>query len=184
MVARAADAVPNTTLYNLRDGAGQTQQDLADAINRLGQARGQAYAVTANQVSRWELGVTFPSAAYRQLLAEHFGVSLQELGLTRPRVAPHPAPARFDEGEVFAIHTDVADTTTSRVQENQAEWREVRRRLNVYRVPLAREAARLYDAPFRAGRVERHGAPRVRPRDGAGDGPRRWLGDGELHGER
>lgn len=149
MVSRAADAIPNTTLYNLRDGAGETQQDVAEALNNLGRKRGRAMGVTANQVSRWERGITFPSAFSRQLLAEHFKVSLQELGLTRPRAVSRPAP---DESEVFAIHTNIADTAAAeRVYEDQAEWRELRRRLNVFRVPLARQAARLYGEEFQVG---------------------------------
>jgi hypothetical protein len=38
-----------------------------------------------------------------------------------------------------------------RVARSQAEWREVRRRLNAHRVPLARAAAGLYDADSRIG---------------------------------
>jgi transcriptional regulator with XRE-family HTH domain len=145
VVARAADAVPNTVLYNLRDAAGETQQDVADALNELGRKRGAS--VTANQVSRWERGITFPSALYRKLLAEHFGVSLQELGFTRPRATPRHHTGIG--GEAFAIHTDVLDPlTTPRVTASQAEWREVRRRLNAHRAPLAREAARLYGEQF------------------------------------
>src|SRR3954462_14911423 len=107
VVSRAADAVPNTVLYNLRDRAGETQQDVADALNERGKDRGAS--VTSNQVSRWERGVTFPSAVYRKLLAEHFGVSLQELGLTRPRAVPRPRFANREGEEIFAIDADVLE---------------------------------------------------------------------------
>jgi len=60
MVAKAHEAHPNVTLYNLRDAAGESQQDLADALNALAIARGEAAAVTANQVSRWERGTVRP----------------------------------------------------------------------------------------------------------------------------
>ncbi|MFB9448161.1 transcriptional regulator [Dactylosporangium vinaceum] len=137
-------------LYNLRDNAGETQQDVADALNELGAVHGRRLAITANQLSRWERGVVFPSAFYRKLLAEHFGVSVAELGLTRPKVTA--APARTEESDAFAIRTDTeGPEMPRRVAESQQQWRTTRRALNAHRVALAREAARLYDAELRVG---------------------------------
>jgi transcriptional regulator with XRE-family HTH domain len=82
------DPVPNVVLCNLRDRLAQSQEDVADALNALGAARGEATAVAGNHISRWERGIVFPSPLYRQLLAEHFQVSVTDLGLTRPKTAP------------------------------------------------------------------------------------------------
>jgi transcriptional regulator with XRE-family HTH domain len=161
LVSSAKDAVPNVTLYNLRDAAGQTQQDVADALNRLGVRRGKRIAIDANQVSRWERGVTYPSALYRQLLAEHFGVSLEQLGFTRPRIAPERRPGkRGGIPNVLSIYDANSQPVTGpRVEQSEAEWREVRRRLNTRRVPLAREAARLYGADAQVGSTGLIAAP-------------------------
>jgi transcriptional regulator with XRE-family HTH domain len=147
--ARAKDANPNLALYNLRDAAGETQQDVADGLNRLGTGRGKRLAVTANQVSRWERGITFPSALYRQLLAEHFGVSVQDLGLTRQRVTPQQRDSPESDSGGFAIYQDLE--SHPHAEKSQEEWRAVRRKLNTHRVQLAREAACLYDAEQRVG---------------------------------
>jgi hypothetical protein len=36
----------------------------------------------------WERGIVFPSPLYRQLIAEHFQVSVTDLGLARPKTTP------------------------------------------------------------------------------------------------
>jgi transcriptional regulator with XRE-family HTH domain len=160
LVSNAKDAVPNVILYNLRDAAGQTQQDVADALNCLGARKGKRIAIDANQVSRWERGVTYPSAFYRQLLAEHFGVSLEQLGFTRPRIAPGRQGTIGEPPNAFAIYdADSRPVTGPRVEQSEAEWREVRRRLNTRRVPLALEAARLYGADAQVGNTGLIAAP-------------------------
>ena len=81
------DPVPNVALYNIRDARGETQEQTANALNELGRKRGEATAITGNHVSRWERGVVHPSRLHSQLLAEHFGATLAELGLARQRAA-------------------------------------------------------------------------------------------------
>src|SRR6266545_1190122 len=150
MVTRASDAVPNVALYNLRDAAGESQQDVADALNELAIRRKKPVNVTPNQVSRWERGVVRPSSFYRQLLAEHFSVSVQELGLTRPRVTATEIPSI--EGEVFAIPTAAPEAPVDEwVRRSQDDWQAVRRSLNRHRVPLAKAATRLYPELVRLG---------------------------------
>src|SRR6266508_1701882 len=140
MVARANDAVPNVALYNLRDAAGESQQDVADALNKLAAQRQKPVSVTANQVSRWERGIVRPSSFYRQLLAEHFSVSVQELGLTRPRATA--TAVLSNEGEVFGIPTAAPEVPVDEwVRRSQEDWLAVRRSLNHQRVPLAKAAA-------------------------------------------
>jgi transcriptional regulator with XRE-family HTH domain len=151
VTSRAKDATPNIALYNLRDAAGQTQQDVADAISRLAAQRGKKIAATANQVSRWERGITHPSAFYRQLLAAHFGVALEELGLTRQRISVKQHTVSTSDSGVFDIYHDGQAAEDSSTVNNQSEWRAVRRQLNTHRVALAREAARLYDEHLRVG---------------------------------
>src|SRR5690349_8943470 len=98
-------------LYNLREAAGESQQDVADALNLLALKHDKTASVTANQVSRWERGITRPQPFYRRLVAEHFGVPLHELGLTRPRVVPKQSGASLMEDEVLAISTEVEEAT-------------------------------------------------------------------------
>lgn len=81
----AARYVPNAALYNARDARGETQEQLAEALNVLGRKRGEAIAVSGNHVSRWERGLNRPGRLASQLLAEHFETTLEALGLTRPR---------------------------------------------------------------------------------------------------
>jgi transcriptional regulator with XRE-family HTH domain len=81
MVSKASDAVPNKALHRLRAAAGHSQQEVADALNALAATTGRATGITANQISRWERGTVRPHPIYRRLLAEHFGVSVGELGL-------------------------------------------------------------------------------------------------------
>jgi transcriptional regulator with XRE-family HTH domain len=80
--------VPNVALYNLRDAAGLTQQGLAEALNDFGGKQGLNLALDSMMISRWERGVVArPTALYRRLLSDYFGVPLADLGLTRPRTA-------------------------------------------------------------------------------------------------
>jgi transcriptional regulator with XRE-family HTH domain len=107
--------VPNIVLFNLRDRLAQSQEDVADALNALGAARGEATAVAGNHISRWERGIVFPSPLYRQLLAEHFQVSAADLGLVRPKsdvprdTGAEPAADERHLGRSFHIW-DVART--------------------------------------------------------------------------
>lgn len=148
MPSSASEATPNVVLYNLRESAGETQQDVAEALNELGTKYGRWIAITANQVSRWERGITVASPFYRKLLAEHFNVSITELGLTRHRVAGPPRPSSID---VLAIHGDDEFSLPQRVIDSQERWRATRRALNTHRVALSREAARLYEDAIRVG---------------------------------
>lgn len=78
--------VPNLALYNLRDARGLTQDELAAELEALARAHGKTTSVDGMTISRWERGVIDrPHAYHRRLLAEFFGVSLAELGMTRPR---------------------------------------------------------------------------------------------------
>lgn len=77
---------PNVTLYNLRDAHGLTQEELAERLQALAHSQGHSIGLEAVTVSRWERGIIGrPAPLYRRLLAEFFGVSIAELGMTRPR---------------------------------------------------------------------------------------------------
>src|SRR4051794_109411 len=88
MPRKSGDALPNVALYNLRDARGETQEQTAAALNQLARGRGEATAITGKHISRWERGIVHPSRLHCQLLAEHFGATLAELGLTRQRIVP------------------------------------------------------------------------------------------------
>ena len=96
-------------------------------------------------------GNHLPIGIYRQLLAEHFGVSVEELGLTRQKILPAQPTGSIHDSEVFAIHDDDRSATGTRTSQSQEEWRAVRRQMNVHRVPLARAAALLYGDDVRIG---------------------------------
>jgi transcriptional regulator with XRE-family HTH domain len=86
MVKPAVTAAPNLALSDLRDAQGWSQEEEADRLNELARAKGLPDTITANAVSRWERGIVeVPIPIHRQLLAELFGVSQQELGFTRPQ---------------------------------------------------------------------------------------------------
>ncbi|GHO96617.1 hypothetical protein KSF_066650 [Reticulibacter mediterranei] len=63
--------MPNTKLRKARESHGWTQKDVATRID----------LADIRTVSRWERGVSFPSAFYRQKLSTVFKLSLEELGL-------------------------------------------------------------------------------------------------------
>jgi transcriptional regulator with XRE-family HTH domain len=82
MVAKASESRANRVLHGLRVASGESQQDVADALNELAVGARKSTGVTANQISRWERGTVRPHPIYRRLLAQHFGVSVDDLGLT------------------------------------------------------------------------------------------------------
>lgn len=107
MATRKSDLTPNHALFNARDARGETQEDVANGLTALAAKYGHASVIIqANHISRWERGyIERPSPLYRRLLAEYFGMSLAELGLTKPRAGqtatttdtppalPQPRPA-------------------------------------------------------------------------------------------
>lgn len=136
MVKPAESAVPNLALSDLRDAQGWSQEEEAERLNELARAKDLPDTITANAVSRWERGIVeVPIPMHRQLLAELFGVSQQELGFTRPRgVQPDGSGAR--------------DQTVIR---SQREWLRTRQALNRHRSDLTRLATRLYPPEVRVG---------------------------------
>jgi transcriptional regulator with XRE-family HTH domain len=148
---KAQNAVPNIVLFNLRDAAGLTQEELADELNALYEEEtGRRASVTGNTISRWESGkIERPAPIYRRLLAKRFNVSIAELGFARPRTAPtHRDPAQgFDFVDLTA--EDVAQDP--RVEADQQQWRDMRQALNKSRFALADVAQRLYESPLRLG---------------------------------
>jgi transcriptional regulator with XRE-family HTH domain len=149
MVRRTLTPVPNHTLFNLRERAGMSQQDVAEAINRLAVRRGKHGTATANLVSRWERGTSRTSPFYRQLLAEVFGVTVEQLGLTQLRQTDSPTVAApvmpLDQVQVLAPPVG-ANVTAS-----QEQWRQTRQALNARRVPLAQTVADLYGGAHMPG---------------------------------
>lgn len=123
---------PRTPLQQLREDANLTQQEVADRINAL-LGSGADGPVTDKAVSRWERG-TLPSRRYQRHLAQVFGVTVNELGLTtRPTVDPL---ACLEETAAVAIDP--------RVTASQIEWRRTRAALNAHRRALTELAAATY----------------------------------------
>jgi transcriptional regulator with XRE-family HTH domain len=136
MVKPAETAVPNLALSDLRDAQGWSQEEEAERLNELARAKGLPDTITANAVSRWERGIVeVPIPMHRQLLAELFGVSQQELGFTRPQ----------------AVQPDGSGARDQSVIRSQREWLRTRQALNHHRSDLTRLAAQLYPPEVRVG---------------------------------
>lgn len=149
MAPKQREPVPNLALYNLRDAAGLTQQELADAITELGREQGKKVSVDNMTISRWERGVIErPSPVYRCLLAQIFKVSLDELGFTRPKSFDDRTPDLDLDVDAFLTGHSPLDHEP-RVKEDQEQWRNVRAQLNSHRAALASAAVELYDADHR-----------------------------------
>jgi transcriptional regulator with XRE-family HTH domain len=149
--AGSATVVFSVALFNLRDGRGWSQEDLANKLNDLADQRGLKIRVTVNTISRWERGlIERPHPLHRQLLAELFGVSLAELGLTRSKASPvaqpeKPTPSPTTDGSLrpppFRIDPAVVN---DHVAYQERRWRAVRQGLNDHRIELSDIAARLH----------------------------------------
>jgi transcriptional regulator with XRE-family HTH domain len=149
-VLRARDAVPNIALFNLRDAAGLTQDELADELNPMHLVmNGELGSLTGNTISRWESGrIERPAAVWRRLLAQQFSVSIEELGFTRPRALSSARGTRSFDGLYV---TDDNLLPEPRVAADQTRWRDTRHQLNAQRYELGRVAVRLYDPSLRLG---------------------------------
>ncbi|MFI1194110.1 helix-turn-helix transcriptional regulator [Micromonospora sp. NPDC020750] len=123
-------------LRHLRESRSLTQREIAD---RLGAA------VTEAHVSRWERGEVVPVPRYRRRLAEVFGVTVQELGITSSVPAPRPRVRSSAEDYMSDVEQD------PRVVASQDEWRRTRQLLNGRRHELAQTAAGLYPGVTLAG---------------------------------
>lgn len=147
MIKTAKEAIPNTVLYDLRDWRGLTQQELAEELIKLAwEQHGKRISVDNVTISRWERGVIDrPSPIYRRLLAEYFGVSLNELGFTRPslRTTAPPKAGTLDLDAFVLDHSPMV--VEPRVEEDQDTWKRIRRAVNQHRPGLARAAAQLAD---------------------------------------
>jgi class 3 adenylate cyclase/tetratricopeptide (TPR) repeat protein len=91
-VKKAAQATPNRQLRQERELRCWSQLEVADQIG-----------TTSLNVSRWERGITFPTAHFRQELCTLFGKSAGELGLLQDKTTdryesfpPHSSPPGQD----------------------------------------------------------------------------------------
>jgi transcriptional regulator with XRE-family HTH domain len=134
------DAVPNIRLYNLRDARAETQEQTATALNALAARRGEVTGISGNHVSRWERGIVHPSRLHCQLLAEHFGVTVTELGLIRQRIGQTKHPGHTDP----LVIEDDDPMYDPRVLDSRQAWLHIRRSLNARHLQLAQTAAQLY----------------------------------------
>jgi transcriptional regulator with XRE-family HTH domain len=161
-VARSAqEATPNNVLFNLRNERGWTQQDEADALNKLANKRKiKGYHVSPNTVSRWERGIIpVPEPVSQRLLADLHGVTLDRLGFTRPRPvqAQRSGQLHQDRSAVAGLLGsiplyDPPPMTEDRVETSQRQWVLTRRGLNQHRIELSREAARWHRSCQRVDR--------------------------------
>jgi transcriptional regulator with XRE-family HTH domain len=124
---------PSNRIAELRNDAGLTQQQLADAMNELGGGE----AVTGHAVSRYETGRVTPRQRAQRLIAKALQVSVSELGVT-PRIDP-----------LAFLEEPTITPADPRVTRSQDEWRAVRRNLNTRRQHLTAVAADCYPDGFR-----------------------------------
>ena len=85
---KAAQATPNRQLKQERERRCWSQLEVADQIG-----------TTAFNVSRWERGITFPTAHFRQQLCALFGKSAGEIGLLQSETSDHEIVS--EPGDVF-----------------------------------------------------------------------------------
>lgn len=126
---------PTSPLQRLREQAGLTQQEVADAVN-VAAGQPDCGPVTAGQVSRWERGHGV-SRRYQRALATVYRVTITDLqiGWTPPQ--PRSVLAFLDEEPAIS-------TADPRVTRSREEWVTTRRHLNTYRQALTRVAAAVY----------------------------------------
>lgn len=98
-------------LRAFRRERGWTQQDVADRLQQLAEARWHSSAgVSADMVSKWERGTKRPSRFYRELLCLLFGSTAARLGLIDSPAAEDTLGARPGAGG--ADDVDVAGALT------------------------------------------------------------------------
>ncbi|SFD94732.1 hypothetical protein SAMN04487819_105278 [Actinopolyspora alba] len=143
MARASAPRTQNSALIGLREDAGLSQDDLAEALNALAAKRHGKYPnVTKKTVGRWERGeVAWPQPFYRRLLAEFFDCASDELGFQRPRRTTDNAPT--SDGELLPLVASPG-TVDPRVDKDQQEWKDTRAVLGTFRRGLAVVAERLY----------------------------------------
>ena len=134
---------PNLAIYNARDARGETQEQTAEALNQLARQRGQTTAITGNHISRWERGIVRPGRLSCQLLAEHFHMSLDDLGLMRQRI-PRQTSQTSSPAGLFLIEEAETSEATQQMLDSQHAWLATRRALNANHQRLAMAAAQLY----------------------------------------
>lgn len=147
---------PNADLMCLREDAGLSQQDLADELNTLADRKfGRPVELTKKTIGRWERGeVGWPQPFYRRLLAERFGVAVDELGFRRPRPSSSQLQTRSavtDTDELLRIVGGEPPAEDPRVTADQNQWRQVRAAFSSRRRGLAVAAEELYPAARLAG---------------------------------
>ncbi|HLG62436.1 MAG TPA: tetratricopeptide repeat protein [Ktedonosporobacter sp.] len=101
---RSADARPNRYLKRERECRCWSQLEIADAIG-----------TTAFNVSRWERGITLPSAYFRRQLCQLFEKSAQELGFL------DDAPSLLDKGSPATPAQEPADVSPDTTMEPQSD---------------------------------------------------------------
>lgn len=129
-------------LVALREDAGLSQQDLADALcDRAASRYGKHPGITKKTVGRWERGeVDWPQPFYRRLLAEHFDCGVDELGFRRPQRTAPAVPASDELPTLVAAPS----TVEPHVEQDQHRWREIREAMGKCRRRLAVAAEQLY----------------------------------------
>ncbi|GAB3735964.1 hypothetical protein GCM10027598_62570 [Amycolatopsis oliviviridis] len=139
MASHGSHQVPNVLLVALRKARGLSQQELAEALNRLSiDAHGRGLTLTGKAVYRWETGESAsPKPYYGRLLSEFFQVPICELGFVRPQSA---VETPWDEAEAPRR----SDPPSGVAAVEQRHWLDTRKALGTARRALAITAAQLY----------------------------------------
>jgi transcriptional regulator with XRE-family HTH domain len=135
------------TLAELRTRACTTQGEVAQQVNqRAGQHGG---GVTANTVSKWERGLIRPGPRYLRILADIFGVAVDDIHL----------PARAGTPVLEWKGRYVVDEPDARVARSHDEWCRSRTALNANRPALTGVAATVHGQASRLGATGLLAAP-------------------------
>jgi transcriptional regulator with XRE-family HTH domain len=135
-------------LRELRENAHLTRDEVATHINSVETKTG-AGGVTDNTIYRWERGKNTPGIPRQRILADLFGVTVDDLGIHADQAnqanQPEPDPLAFLDEETAIPAED------PRVTHSREQWVRTRQALNIHRRSLTALAAGTYPEAARLG---------------------------------
>lgn len=130
-------------LRELREKAHLTRDEVAAHINSVETKTGSG-GVTDNTLYRWETGKVIPPMPRQRILADRYGVTVEDLHIPSARSGQHDPLAFLDEETAIPAEDP-------RVTHSREQWVHTRQILNVHRRALTGIAASTYPEGARLG---------------------------------
>lgn len=130
-------------LRELREASHLTRDEVADHINNIETRTGNG-GVTGNTIYRWEAGKVTPGLPRQRILADRYGVTVEDLRIPTTRTGQHDPLAFLDEETAIPAEDP-------RVTHSREQWVRTRRALNIHRRALTGVAASTYPEAVRLG---------------------------------